>query len=1012
MSSSSLLVRLGLALLLCGQAAAAAADAWRAFDTPLFESVRVADGLPHGTVTSLAQDRRGMIWMGTFGGLVRFDGHRMQVFRQDALDPHQLPDSYVRAIAPLADGRLLIGTNAGGLVVFDPATMRFDRLPVGAGGSAHAKIFALAPARGGGYWAATEGGLDHVDLAARRVRAVAGAPGAAPGLDPRSFAVLEDRRGNLWVGSNAGLLLRRAGARAFAPVAAAGVAGEILRDKIWALHEDRAGRIWVGSGQTGLLFLDAGLQPRLVPGLSGVDGLARRRTVRAFLETDGGANGGAIWAATDGGGVVTWDAATGAAGRIVHDPAMPASLPGDITRALLEDRDGNVWIATEVGAARYNPAGRVVLSMLSSPLNPATLSDPNVHTVWVGPRGRVWLGLGMGRIDILDGERGRIARVRLTGEQAERDVQAFAIGPDGQVWAGSQGVARIDPDSLAVTGSAIPALDSKLILAMAVDGRDMLIGTYDGLFRYGTATRRLDRFVADPADPRSLAGNQVRLITRMPGNEFWFSTITGISVATPGRAGFTPLRNDPRDPHSLPHDYSGSIERDSRGRTWLGTFGGIGILDRATPPYRFTRVTAADGLASEKINALLTEGERAWASTSDGVALIDGKRFGVRNLGPRDGLVIDSYVHRAAAHAPDGALMFGGLGGLTVVRPDAVRPPTARPQLAITNLLVDGAALPFAAIPDAGRTLALAASRRGFRADFALLDYRAPAATRYSHRLRGFDDDWVEVPFGTPPAAAYTNLPSGDYRLELRAETGGLFPQTITLSTPIAVAPHWYETLWFRALCALAAVAAVVAIVALRTRLLRQRARRLEGLVDERTQALRSANDRLAALASTDPLTGIGNRRRFLESATQELDLARRHGLPVSLIIVDLDRFKSINDNYGHPVGDAVLKRAAEATVRACRPGDVVARFGGEELVVLLPETAAAAALAAAEEVRRGLAVPGEFEGQAIAITASAGVAEWRAPDETLASLIERADRALYEAKRTGRDRAVLAATG
>ena len=298
------------------------------------------------------------------------------------------------------------------------------------------------------------------------------------------------------------------------------------------------------------------------------------------------------------------------------------------------------------------------------------------------------------------------------------------------------------------------------------------------------------------------------------------------------------------------------------------------------------------------------------------------------------------------------------------------------------------------------------------RADFALLDYRAPAATRYSHRLRGFDDDWVEVPFGTPPAAAYTNLPSGDYRLELRAETGGLFPQTITLSTPIAVAPHWYETLWFRALCALAAVAAVVAIVALRTRLLRQRARRLEGLVDERTQALRSANDRLAALASTDPLTGIGNRRRFLESATQELDLARRHGLPVSLIIVDLDRFKSINDNYGHPVGDAVLKRAAEATVRACRPGDVVARFGGEELVVLLPETAAAAALAGAEEVRRGLAVPGEFEGQAIAITASAGVAEWRAPDETLASLIERADRALYEAKRTGRDRAVLAATG
>lgn len=498
----------------------------------------------------------------------------------------------------------------------------------------------------------------------------------------------------------------------------------------------------------------------------------------------------------------------------------------------------------------------------------------------------------------------------------------------------------------------------------------------------------------------------------MPGGQQWFSTITGISVATPGRAGFDTIRNDPRDPHSLPHDYSGSIERDRRGRTWLGTFGGIGILDRAAPPWRFSRVGVADGLASEKINALLTDGDRAWASTSDGVALIDGKTLRARNLGPRDGLVIDSYIHRAAARSPDGALLFGGLGGLTVVRPAAMSPPSARPPLAITNLLVDGVALPFAAIPAGGRALDLAASRRGFRADFALLDYRAPAATRYSHRLCGFDADWVEVPFGTPPAAAYTNLPSGSYRLELRAQTGGLFPKSVTLSTPIDVAPFWYETLWFRGLIGLALIGAVFVIVALRTRLLRQRARRLEGLVDERTQALRTANDRLAALASTDPLTGIGNRRRFLESATQEIELAQRHRLALSLIIVDLDRFKSINDNFGHPVGDAVLKRAAEATVRACRPGDVVARFGGEELVVLLPETDAERALAAAEDIRRSLAVPGDFEGRAIAITASAGVAEWRAPDETLASLIDRADRALYEAKRTGRDRALLATPG
>ncbi|MFC3714355.1 diguanylate cyclase [Sphingoaurantiacus capsulatus] len=992
------------ALLAFAAPALAATDPWRAFDIPQFEHVLVRDGLPHGTVTSIVQDRRGVVWMGTFGGLVRYDGYRMQVYRQAALDPKQLPDSYVRAIAPLPDGKLLIGTNAGGVVIFDPATMRFDRLPVGDHGSAHAKIFALAPAKGGAaYWIATEGGLDRIDLKTRRIAPVAGAPGADKSFDPRSFSVLEDNRGHLWLGTNAGLLLRRAGSARFEKVTAPGTAGAILADKIWALRQDSTGRLWVGSGQSGLLYLDAQLRPQLVPQLSGTEGLARRRTVRDFLETASGE----IWAATDGGGVVTWNPATGEAGRITHDPAMQASLPGDITRALLQDRSGNIWIATEVGAARYNPGGRVVMSLLSSPLNPATLSDPNVHAVWIDPRRRIWLGLGMGRVDILDQKAGTIRRVRLTGEQAERDVQAFAIGPDGKVWAGSQGVARIDPDSFAVTGSLIPELDSKLVLSMAADGADMLIGTYDGLFRYSTGSRQLQQYVNDPADKRSLAGNQVRLITSMPGGETWFSTITGISIARPGQAGFTNLRNDPADARSLPQDYSGSIVRDAKGRWWFGTFGGLGRLDSLSAPYRFRRVVA--GLASEKVNAVLTEGERVWASTSDGVALVDGNTLQVRNLGPREGLRIDSYIHRSAARAPDGALMFGGLGGLTVIDPAAAKPPTDKPVIAITNLVVDGVEQPFAGLPRPGDDLELAATRKGFRADFALLDYRAPAATRYSYRLDGFDDDWVRVPFGTPPAAAYTNLPAGRYTLRLRAEVGGLFPRAIETTAAIAVEPRWYETAWARIAALLLAMAAIAAIVLLRTRMLQHRAARLEALVGERTQALRDANDRLEALAGTDPLTGIANRRRFLETAAAEFERARHLGHPVSLIIVDLDHFKSVNDTYGHGVGDTVLRRAAEEAVRACRSSDLVARFGGEELVVLLPETDADGALRAADTLRRAIGVPTELDGRRIAITASAGVAEWRAPDESIPSLLDRADRALYAAKRAGRDRTLLA---
>ncbi|MET0936087.1 MAG: two-component regulator propeller domain-containing protein, partial [Luteibacter sp.] len=136
-------------------------DPWSVYETAWFDSVGVADGLPHSTTTAIVQDTRGVIWIGTFGGLARYDGYRMQVFGQepDAYAGAVLPDAYVRALMPLADGGLLIGTNAGGLVRFDPVTTRFHVYPIGPGGTSNGKIFAIARARQPGvFWIATESG--------------------------------------------------------------------------------------------------------------------------------------------------------------------------------------------------------------------------------------------------------------------------------------------------------------------------------------------------------------------------------------------------------------------------------------------------------------------------------------------------------------------------------------------------------------------------------------------------------------------------------------------------------------------------------------------------------------------------------------------------------------------------------------------------------------------------------------------------------------------------------------
>jgi len=173
----------------------------------------------------------------------------------------------------------------------------------------------------------------------------------------------------------------------------------------------------------------------------------------------------------------------------------------------------------------------------------------------------------------------------------------------------------------------------------------------------------------------------------------------------------------------------------------------------------------------------------------------------------------------------------------------------------------------------------------------------------------------------------------------------------------------------------------------------------------ERKHAL----ERLVELATKDPLTGLANRRQFFEYADKELARWNRHGGAVSLLMLDGDRFKKVNDTFGHGGGDEVLKDLASVLRASLRAGDVAARYGGEEFVVLLPVTDAKSAFVVAERIRTTVASrPVAYDGQSIAYTVSIGVAEAVAPTNDVKALLAAADAALYAAKAAGRNNSVV----
>jgi diguanylate cyclase (GGDEF)-like protein len=306
--------------------------------------------------------------------------------------------------------------------------------------------------------------------------------------------------------------------------------------------------------------------------------------------------------------------------------------------------------------------------------------------------------------------------------------------------------------------------------------------------------------------------------------------------------------------------------------------------------------------------------------------------------------------------------------------------------------------------------LRISSEQRGLKVEFSALDYSSPERNRYAYRLQGFDADWISTEANVR-LANYTNLPPGNYTLELRGSNrDGQW--SAPLRMPILVESAWYQTFGFRTAAVLIGLILVSLLVQARTVYLRQRQRELQALVNERTAELEKRSDelresqrQLELIAYNDPLTGLPNRRLFEDDLKHRVALAVREGTPFTLLLVDLDGFKKINDTLGHDAGDALLVTIALRLKHAVREADRVARLGGDEFAVLLSQTSELASVElVCRRILTSLAEPVAFKDAVMRVTASIGSAQCPSQGLSTDDLYKAADTALYDAKRSGRN--------
>lgn len=786
-------LRLAALLLAFTCSLAFAADpSWRDF---YFEAITAEEGLAQNTITALLQDRTGFLWIGTPHGLQRYDGYEFTSFTSGANAEDTAPEGRISALAEDAEGNLWVGTHAFGLMRLAPdrAELRsIDRVRQDPIDALHVQALLFEPSRGlwiGGHSDVTL--LDpqrDTELLTLPLRSQDNQP-----VDLRQLALAAD--GTLWLATSAGLWRLPPGSPALERVSAASL-GDTQ-----AILFDHAGRLLAAAGRQLLEVALDGSSLRAVEPARELPG-----DIRAMVE-DGR---GRLWLAVAGSGLARLDEGHRTLRWVRPQPDVPGGLPDASITGLAVDRTGLLWLSTaERGLLKVDPDGTPFRLLIDAQPGPGGTVAGYVRALLEDGDGSLWIGTqGKGLRHWLPAE-GRFedhaALLPAPGNEPHTQpaVTALALGSDGVLWVGTtQGAGRLDRatrelrllPAAADTGTPIPAGVEVRSLLAARDGSLWLGTPGAGLYRYAPGSGAWQGYRSNHAAgaAHGLADNVVTALAEDQGGAIWAGGPTGLSRVDARTDTIESFAADAATDAARPLRAIRSLHVDAANHLWIGTGTGLLRLDAAAPAAvaQWDRWHAGDGLPRGPVQSVATDAwGRAWLGTHRGIAMFDPAAGEFLRFTMADGLQGMEFAAGASATLRDGDLLFGGSNGINRLSPGSLVEKAPLPTVAFTRAQLGNRIV---RVPARDGTLAMNRSDHVLRLEFAALDYAAPRRNRYSYRLRGFDDNWVEA--GTEHAATYTNLEAGRYRFEVRAASRDGRWTTEPTGLALEVLPPWWAS--------------------------------------------------------------------------------------------------------------------------------------------------------------------------------------------------------------------------
>ncbi|BEP28529.1 ligand-binding sensor domain-containing protein [Helicovermis profundi] len=954
----------------------------------VFKNITMSSGLSQSSIESVLVDTKGRIWIGTQDGLNRYNGDSFIYYKHNFKDNTSISNNTIKQLFEDSEGTIWVGTMNGGIDLYNTKNDNFDKLIIK---DAYGKIITdirdikedsnkrivIATNKGiyiydliknqfldnnvldkigiekllidneNKIWAATEKGFFSISLNKSNSISIYN-------YSKNEFKNIIKCKDNFFLvqEGNTNLLLFNTETKQFQNF-------ELFKntnmDTISAIHKDTIGQIWIGTFNNGIYNIDIS-----------------SKKIKHYI----------------------------------HSPEDEHSLSKNDVRVIYEDSRNQIWIGTNTnGVSIYSYRNQKFHVVKNNIYNKFSLLDNTIRGFYYDKKNNyLWVASSKGVSRWDESIKGYIHYSENLGNFPDKQagkVRGMFASNDGRLFVFSwNGISiydsKLDKFIEYTSKSKLPIPSSAWIaLYIDKDGYEY-IGSKQGVLIKSPIDKNYKLYTQNDG----LVSNFVMRFFEDNKNRVWFGTDHGISIFDKKTKKIINISKDSKI--KLNTDFIFSFY-ENKDYYWLGSRGD-GIFRVSKDLKSFKNYTEKDGLPNGTAYSILpsTDGT-LYISSNKGIYSFNPITEKIHSYNYMDGIQNLEFNNYAYWQSKDGTIFMGGISGFNYFHPDNIKMESISSKVIINKVMIKGLKENFANSSKVNNIYDY--KHRDILFGFYSLDIITDSKTKYKYVLEGYSKEWSKAI--SSKQVRYTNLPSGNYIFKVIATDSNSNWNSIETTFAFTIDKAPWETWWaigIYIVIFLLVILLIIKIINERTIRIKKQNELLEAIVDMRTAELIKANKKLEIEATIDKLTHLYNRRKIQNILEDEIVRKNRYEKPLSILICDIDFFKKVNDTYGHNVGDEVLEEVALAMKNSTRETDFVGRWGGEEFIIVAVETNLETSRILSERIREN--VENTVINGDISITISIGVVECF-EDEDSKSVVYRADKNLYRAKKNGRNRVV-----